>query len=513
MRTVSVCIGQDHPLYEYSDKLTRLANNLSNAARFRQRQVMTAVSKQKSAWTLNERNVMDEIVMTIRNMNKPEPMPEEGRHFLSYRLLETIMKYTKNPDYYAEGLPRQTAQSVLKKAVKDMKGFFASCRAYKNAPSSFTGKPQLPGYKKKGGHTVADISNQDCTIRTRDGKWYAEFPFAKKTPVCIGLPIRGARLKQASIVPENGRYRLTFSFEADEEMPELAAYPKRICAVDLGVDNFMAVTNNCGLPLLIYSGGSVKAVNQLYNKKIADIVSRQMLSTGKKFVPDKDYYAVTNRRNDQVSDFMHKCAKHLVTWCVENRIDTIVIGVNKLWKQKVRLGHKTNQEFVQLPFEKFRGILRYLCEWNGILYLEQEESYTSKASFPDMDPIPVYQEGDETHHVFSGKRRPTRYAGMYRKDGFRGLYTTGDGTIINSDLNGSANILRKAFPQAFKDGTMPDFKNFEIIRHPDLDSCRANKNKQIEDNASCRMNDGSCISRAKQKRLRRKGKTVRTTAA
>lgn len=288
-------------------------------------------------------------------------------------------------------------------------------------------------------------------------------------------------------------------------MPNPTTCPKRICAIDLGVDNFMAVTNNCGLPLLIYKGGSAKAVNQLYNKKIAAIVSEQTLRTGKKFVPDRDYYAVTNRRNDQVSDFLHKCAKHLVAWCVENRIDTIVTGVNKLWKQESRLGHKNNQEFVQLPFEKFRGILRYLCEWNGIFYLEQEESYTSKASFPDMDPIPVYQKGNETPYVFSGKRRPTHYAGMYKKDGFRGLYKTGNGTIINSDFNGSANILRKAFPQAFADGIMPDFTKVEIIRHLDLDKCRANRDKQLRINGSCTVDGETRISRAKQKRQRRKG--------
>lgn len=505
MRTVSVCVDQKHPLFEYADKLTRLANNLSNAARFRQRQVMTAVSKPEEAWTQNERDVMDEIAGTIREMAKPAPMPEAGSHFLSYRLLDAVMKHTGNPDYYAEGLPRQTAQLILKKATKDMKAFYASCRAYKESPSSFTGKPKLPGYKRKGGHATADISNQDCVIRTRDGKWYAELPFVKKTPVCIGSPIPGARLKQASVVPENGRYRLAFAFEAAEELPKPAANPKRACAVDLGVDNFMAVTNNCGLPLLLYKGGPVKSVNQLYNKKIAAIVSEQTLRTGGKFVPGKDYYAATNRRNDQVSDFLHKCAKHLVTWCVENRIDAIVIGVNKLWKQESGLGHKNNQEFVQLPFEKLRGILKYLCEWNGILYLEQEESYTSKASFPDMDPIPVYKEGDGAHYAFSGKRRPTRYAGMYKKDGFRGLYTAGDGAVINSDFNGSANILRKAFPQAFVDGAMPDFTKATIIRHPGLGCREANREKQLEANASNFKDGAPRISKAKQKRLRRKG--------
>lgn len=102
----------------------------------------------------------------------------------------------------------------------------------------------------------------------------------------------------------------------------------------------------------------------------------------------------------------------------------------------------------------------------GIRIVKQEESYTSKASFHDRDDIPVYRKGNDQKHSFSGRRAPKRYKGMYRKDGFRGLYQTADGQIINSDLNGSANILRKAFPHAF-DKTGFDFSSILIIRHPE----------------------------------------------
>jgi putative transposase len=108
-----------------------------------------------------------------------------------------------------------------------------------------------------------------------------------------------------------------------------------------------------------------------------------------------------------------------------------------------------------------------MCERVGIRYVEQEESYTSKASFVDGDYIPVYGSKDK-ETSFSGKRCPTHYKGMYRKGGFRGLYQTKDGTIINSDLNGSANILRKAFPDAFPNGTLPDFGRPAIIRYTDM---------------------------------------------
>lgn len=499
MRTITISIEENHPLFQYADRMTRLANNLSNAARFRQRQVLTAVSKQEADWTENERTVMEEIRRTIPQMKNAVEMPSGKKHFLGYRLLDAIMKYTGNPDYYAEGLPRQTAQNVLKQAVKDMKGFYASCREYHKNPDSFTGKPVLPGYRKKGGHTTALVSNQDCKLKCLNGKWYAAFPFVKDTPVCIGSPIPNARLKQVCITPENGRYRLSFQIEVGAELSKTSFIPERICAIDFGLDNLMAVTNNCNLPFLIYKGGVAKAANQKYNKTIAAIVSEQTLRTGKKFVPDAAYYAATNRRNDQINDFMHKCAKHLITWCVENRIDTIVMGVNPLWKQKICLGHKNNQEFVQIPIDTLRSMIHYLSEWNGIRCVKQEESYTSKASFPDLDPIPVYGEETEQEFAFSGKRKPTQYAGMKKSDGFRGLYVTKSGLIINSDLNGSANILRKAYPQAFDGSALPEFKNVIVIRHPYIENRKENRNQQLSVVKS--------MSHAKRKRQERKARS------
>lgn len=269
----------------------------------------------------------------------------------------------------------------------------------------------------------------------------------------------------------------------NQELPAAKEESVRICAVDFGVENLMTVTNNCGLPSLLYKGGTAKSANQLYNKTIARLVSIQTLETGKKFVPTPEYHAATNKRNDRIRDLFLKDAKHLVTWCVENRIDTIVLGVNKGWKQQVTLGHKNNQEFVQIPHAILRSMITYLASWNGIRVIEQEESYTSKASFLDGDSIPVYQQGDDPSYCFSGNRIS------------RGQYRSADGTVLNADINGSANILRKTFPDAFAYG-MSDLTKTEIIRHPDLESRRQNRRNQTAAAKS--------ISHAKQKRIARK---------
>ena len=146
-------------------------------------------------------------------------------------------------------------------------------------------------------------------------------------------------------------------------------------------------------------------------------------------------------------------------------------------------------------------MIEYLAEERGIKVVSQEESWTSKASFLDNDDIPVYKKGDATRHVFSGKRGPTKYKGMYKKDGFRGLYQAKDGTIINSDLNGSANILRKAFPNAFDAAARPAFDNVVIIRNPELESVVSNQEKQ----ASLVR---PLFSKSKKERLLKRVKTI-----
>ncbi len=91
--------------------------------------------------------------------------------------------------------------------------------------------------------------------------------------------------------------------------------------------------------------------------------------------------------------------------------------------QKNQLGRLSRQEFKDLTA---------LCSRYGIEYCEQEESYSSKASFYDQDEIPIYNADNPSKHRFSGKRIK------------RGLYRTKDKHLVSSDINGSANILVKS---------------------------------------------------------------------
>lgn len=69
----------------------------------------------------------------------------------------------------------------------------------------------------------------------------------------------------------------------------------------------------------------------------------------------------------------------------------------------------------------------------GIKVQVQEESYTSKCSFLDNEKICK-------HRKYKGKRVK------------RGLFKTAKGILINADVNGAYNILKKAIPKAFVNG-------------------------------------------------------------
>ena len=124
-------------------------------------------------------------------------------------------------------------------------------------------------------------------------------------------------------------------------------------------------------------------------------------------------------------------------WCVERRIEVIVIGCSKEMKQEISIGSINNQNFVTIPYERFRSILKVVGCRYGIPVIEQEESYTSKASLLDLDEVPVYGKEDADTAVFSGNRAK------------RGMYVSREGKLINADINGAGNILRKAYPYAF----------------------------------------------------------------
>ena len=198
--------------------------------------------------------------------------------------------------------------------------------------------------------------------------------------------------------------------------------------IDLGLNNLATIGGNTITPIII-NGKPLKSINQFYNKKLSKLKSKQDLCKNKN-VNRKKIQTLTNKRNNKIKDYLHKASRILVNHLVSNDISTIVIGHNKEWKQDINIGNKNNQNFVQIPFNTFIHMITYKAQLQGIKVIQREESYTSKCSFLDNEEICK-------HEKYKGNRVK------------RGLYKTQTGRLINADLNGALNILKKEIPNAF----------------------------------------------------------------
>src|SRR5215469_8278142 len=220
--------------------------------------------------------------------------------------------------------------------------------------------------------------------------------------------------------------------------PEVTLRTSFCVAIDLGITNLAAITSNReGFVPRLVNGRTLKARNQWYNKRIKEL--KLCLPKEDRERVTRQMERLTNTRNRQVNHYLHAASKTIIDFLVKQGVGTIIIGKNPLWKQEAGMGKRNNQNFVAIPHARFIDVLTYKASLVGIKVEVQEESYTSKASFLDLDPIPTYKPNDESAYTFSGKRIGRRNR----------LYRAKDGRIICADVNGSYNILRKSRPDAF----------------------------------------------------------------
>ena len=447
-RTRQIRIKKGHRLWKYGAGLCERSAMLYNRANFLVRQYATAVRDlENGAGPEDLYKNQKEVYARVRRTTGGSRYEPKGK-WLTYGQLDYILKRTEDPSYRA--MPAQANQQILKRIVRDHSSFFEALKVWQKHPEQFTGRPGLPRYRKKGSLMTAVLTNQICRIS--EGH-YLKFP-GTKTRLNLGNIPEGTRLKEVRIKPGNGdlTVEVVLEVQADnclqgrsgsltqEELSGRLAgtgmKELRAAAIDMGVDNFCAVANNFGAAPFLIKGGMIKSGNRYYNKRLAELRSEAMRCNKKHMT--RRIGRLTDRRNRIIKDQMHKASRCITTWAEENKVEVIVLGHNRFQKQGIRNGHVNNQNFVQIPYSVFAGMLRYKLEEKGIALLETEESYTSKADFLAGDRMPVYGKerdaGEVENLQFSGKRIR------------RGLYRHWDGTISNADINGAANILRKVIP-------------------------------------------------------------------
>jgi putative transposase len=399
-------INKNSALYAECDSVCFKSKNLYNYANHIIRQEFIQTSKEKQEGTRSFAN------------------------YLNYNDINRLLVDDKQFDMYQ--LPLKVSNQTLMVLDRNWKSFFASIRDYKKNPAKYKGIPKLPSYlDKKDGRFIVIYEKGAIS------KKFLKKGILALSKTNIQLTTKKENILIVRIVPRLDHYVIEIVYQ----IPDVSKLQNnnRYLSLDLGVNNLATITSNVNeIKSMIINGRPLKSMNQFYNKKIAHYNS--ILEKRNKEKHSNRTRRMTNKRNRKVDDYLHKASKLVIDIAKERQTNTMIIGKNDGWKQSTDMSKNSNQNFVNIPHSRFINMLVYKCEKAGINIILQEESYTSKASFLNMDNIPIY-----------GKINEEPSFSDYRK--CRGLYKIkGEDKVINADVNGSYNILRKAVPNVFTDG-------------------------------------------------------------
>lgn len=375
--------------------------------------------------------ILCELCHTAKNLTNQAIFNVRQQYFEQGRYLPYVKNYAllKSSENY-KLLNSNMAQQILKEVDGSFRSFFSLLKLAKQGNYPFQAC-KLPKYLPKDGYTTLIVG----FVRLNGNQFTLPYSTEyKKThkPVTIMVPpiLSGKTIKEIRIIPKSDArfFEIQYTYQAEPVQRNLN--PNHALALDFGIDNLVTAVSNTGESFIL-DGKRLKSVNQWFNKRYAYLQSiRDKQRLEKK--PTRRQAALQRIRDNQVRDYMSKAAKNVIDFCIRKNIGTLIVGFNRDFQRSSRLGRRLNQVFVSIPFGMLRRKLRYLCELNRISYVEQEESYTSKASFWDRDEMPVYGGPAYEKPAFSGRRIR------------RGVYQTHSGKRIHADVHGALNIMRKS---------------------------------------------------------------------
>ena len=346
---------------------------------------------------------------------------------------EFSTKLCKENQFDFRNLPTAISQQVVTQVFSNIKGWIKAKKEFEKNPSKFRSKPKLPKYKKGKKQNMVVFITSVCRVK-KDGCIH----FIKNIVNPIKTKIGDNKLCQVRIIPQATCYVVEVIYEKKEQ--DLSLNKDNVLSIDLGLNNLCSCINNAGIKPFIVNGRVMKSFNQWYNKRKAKLMS---------FAGDKGtskrLRQLSNYRNFWIEDHIHKVSRFIVNYCVDNNIGSLVVGLNKGWKQEINLGKKTNQKFVEIPFSRLIDKISYKCKLVGISFYLSEESYTSK-----VDHLAF--EGLEKHDVYLGKRKQ------------RGLFQSSVNKLINADINGAIGIGRKVFGDSYVNRIIDSGLAFNPIR-------------------------------------------------
>lgn len=386
----------------------------------------------------NRFDTIDETAFASKNLYNAANYMIRQEFIFNGRYLKypQVARLMKSHEAY-KALPAKVSQQVLIVLDKNWQSYFAATQAWEKTPDKFLGKPKLPKYKDK-------TEGRNLLIYTIQAisKPSLELGIIKPSKLSIEVKTKQTNIDQVRIVPRKTHYVVEVIYTQEIQPANGRGAAKLnnllVAGVDIGLNNLAAVTSNKqGHRPLVVNGKPLKSINQYYNKQKSSLQSQlNSEALDHKVVnafSSKRIERLTDKRNRKIDFELHNASRFIINHLVDEGIGNLVIGKNDNWKQNISIGKKNNQNFVSIPHARFVQQLTYKAQLVGIFVVTTEESYTSKCSFLDLEPI-------EKHEQYQGKRIK------------RGLFRSSDGTLINADVNGACNIIRKEAPNAFADG-------------------------------------------------------------
>jgi len=327
-------------------------------------------------------------------------------------------------------LPSQVAQQTMKTVDRSFRSFFGLLK--KKKEGTYNRIANIPHYLKKDGHHVLLFTPNHIRINyeTNKVKLTINKILKKKYNIKefeVDLPHylkEENKIKEIRIVPIYGgkffKVQFVYLYEFDDE--KFISNNNNYISIDLGIDNLLTVYDDKNKISKIIDGKYIKSVNRYFNKEIGRCKS--LVEKINKQKTSKKIQNLYQKRNNIFQNAFHLISKRLLQYCDQNDIQKIVFGYNKEWKQNINIGKHNNQNFVQIPYRRLISYVEYKAEEYNIDVILQEESYTSKCDA-------LMNEEVKKHEEYLGRRVS------------RGLFKSSNGSVLNADLNGAMNILRK----------------------------------------------------------------------
>ena len=307
-------------------------------------------------------------------------------------------------------LPSQTAQEVIFNLQRNYNSWFKLRKKDDKAnPPMFRKKEMLSTISFYQQFKIADNK-----IRLSMSMKYREENKIKLLEINFdewkkqeGIP------KFCQIIFNKGKWYAHIVYEIAEQSPVLN---NKIMAVDLGIINTGTTADTDG-NTKIYSGKQILAIQHYFNKEKAKLTSTITKQYPKRH-KSRALRILQEKQTRQINQALHTHSKAIVTDCLNKGIKTLVVGVTDIRKDK-NFGKKNNQKLHSWSFSKFAKQLEYKCMKVGIRFVKANEAYSSQTC----------------SHCGQVRKANRKHRGLYQ--------CKNCGNIINADVNGAVNILKK----------------------------------------------------------------------